>query len=623
MTSATPPEEIERQHQAAIKVAQQPPIYAKPPLLVEEIPLRCKVKRKAPIDNVPPNANDDMNDTDAGPCWSSRGHVDVSEIAEFLREGYDDINKPPPTASSSSSSSGEDEKKSSDEYATTSVSPTNLWNASNASKYNVSVRRPSHDAWGIGKVMLVFADDFLQTTYEFPYYTKFRKALKPILEVLQIQEFQIVRLLFASLPPGVTIPVHQDSGMWVRQTHRVHVPILVNDPSRVVFTCGHAIEFMQRIHCQPGHVFEINNQSYHAVSNCDEKHRVHMILDYMDATATLPQRILLKPHQVLLQTRRSIDLLERKGQRPTPSFIILGAQKAGTTSLFEYLMQHPLIVSPKRRETHLFDWRWISEVTKIKQPTLAQKQTWMHKFFHHAELERHASCMTGDSTPSYLLDSRRVIPRLRETITWPLKFFVMLRHPIKRAESHYAMVTSTQGTEAQLHARGTEWRDKSFAQVVREELLRMKEIGLIPYFDIENGLVDESIYNDFAYTQEETAAWDRYLKNIPLNTGSHSLLGRGMYELNLRSWMNTFPRDQFMVIQLERMTTNVHDTLDAVWKHLQIPAYDIEDVAPKNQRSYDRIANADMEAYLTRFYAPHNRRLRKLLGEEWNGVWEM
>ena len=41
-----------------------------------------------------------------------------------------------------------------------------------------------------------------------------------------------------------------------------------------------------------------------------------------------------------------------------PAFIILGAQKAGTTSLYEYLCQHPQIVSARRKEVHFFDESW-------------------------------------------------------------------------------------------------------------------------------------------------------------------------------------------------------------------------------------------------------------------------
>jgi hypothetical protein len=38
-----------------------------------------------------------------------------------------------------------------------------------------------------------------------------------------------------------------------------------------------------------------------------------------------------------------------------PNFLIIGAQKAGTSSLFYYLSQHPDIDLPSEKELHFFD----------------------------------------------------------------------------------------------------------------------------------------------------------------------------------------------------------------------------------------------------------------------------
>lgn len=78
--------------------------------------------------------------------------------------------------------------------------------------------------------------------------------------------------------------------------------------------------------------------------------------------------------------------------------------------------------------------------------------------------------MCGDSTPSYLLHADIVIPRLKEVAPWA-KLFVCLRDPVLRAYSHYQMVVDPEGTPAQLKTRGqSQWKTKSFAQVVDEEL---------------------------------------------------------------------------------------------------------------------------------------------------------
>jgi hypothetical protein len=144
------------------------------------------------------------------------------------------------------------------------------------------------------------------------------------------------------VPPGVTIPVHHDTGSWVRKSHRVHVPV-ITDPANVMFRCGGGREEdMVRVQCDEGRVFEMNNQAKHAVSNCSGEYRVHLILDYVDAAdvdAIVKRRVKLEPGEVVYQTRRSIDRERDAGKRRTPSFLIIGAQKAGTTSMYEYLNQ--------------------------------------------------------------------------------------------------------------------------------------------------------------------------------------------------------------------------------------------------------------------------------------------
>ena len=545
-------------------------------------------------------------------CWSTRGVVDVSKIQDMVREGFDQDYRNP------------------DELP--KLSQSNFWDPRNADTDNVTLTRPSHDAWGIGKIVLCFSDDFLTKVYRFPWWKDFEEGLKPIIDSLfqdhePHQEGLVVRALLASLPPGSTIPVHHDSGEWVKKTHRVHVPILVQDPSRVVFRCGPSNLLLQRISCKPGHVFEINNQAKHAVSNCDHVHRVHLIIDYIvqDVNDKKLSPLQLDAGEKLVQTRRSVDRLKTMVPRPTPSYIILGAQKAGTTSLYYYIKEHPWVIKARRRETHCLDWRWNGALK-----TTAKQLEYCQKFFFTETMSTRPSCMTGDSTPSYLLDSRRVIPRLKAVFPWShkdysdksrqMKFFVMMRDPIKRAASHYAMVTSTDGSPAQLKVRGTEWREKTFWEVIQSELKKMKYCGLIPYWNIETGVLDQQVFDEFAGSQKERKAWNIYLeKHVPLNTGSYGLLTRGMYAVQLRPWFHAFDRDQFLCIQLETMV--VSETMQKVWAHLDLPNHPVEDESARNSRQYDATADAT-EQYLQRFFEPHNQLLATVLQDEsWKNPW--
>mmetsp|Transcript_16492 Transcript_16492/g.36112 ORF Transcript_16492/g.36112 Transcript_16492/m.36112 type:complete len:645 (-) Transcript_16492:1850-3784(-) len=633
---ATSQEGIKEQHEEAVRLVREGMVCSTSKSS-QEIPLTNKLQ---PMHEIKNNHGVDKL-AQYEPFWTTRGRADVSRLQELVREGYNMTYKTTKGlgggGGNRNTSSANSKKNSAATSSTASktraaarpqytekdiASKTNLWDPANAALHNVSIVRPSHDAWGIHKIILLFCDDFVQRRYALPWWHNrddIREAMQPILTVLNVDASRVVRLLLASLPPGVTIPVHEDSGAWVGLTHRVHVPIIVEQVDNILFRCGGTVETMERISTTPGHVFEMNNQAKHAVSNCSNDYRVHAILDYVDPeyAASLPPQINLDPAEILVQTRRSIDRIKDQGMRPTPSYMILGAQKAGTTSLYEYMIQHPLIVRSRRRETHCLDWRWNSSLT-----TASEQRKWCHQAYFKEELSQHPSCLTGDSTPSYLIDSRRVIQRLKAVFPWPMKFFVMLRNPVKRAESHFAMVTSPKGTPAQLKTRGFEWRDKSFKDVVMEDLQNMRQCGLIPYWNIATGELDQALFDSFSGTDKENHAWDLYLKDIPLNTGSYSLLGRGMYELNLRPWLANFAKHDFLVLPLERFESDgVSSIMEKVWRHVGLPSYQVDDESAKNTRSYDSMMDQDLYNYLNRFFEPHNRRLETLLGDEWRDIW--
>jgi hypothetical protein len=553
-----------------------------------------------------------------------------------------------------------------------------LWNERNASANNVRLTRPSHDAWGIKKIILVFCDDFLHTIYTLPWFQardpvggRMIDAVQPILDVLNVRRDQVVRCILAGMPPGVTIPVHHDTGEWVRRSHRVHVPVIVPDASRVLFRCGPTASTMGRADCAPGHVFEMNNQAKHAATNAHRagSYRVHLILDYVepnffDGRAAAGRggencpvrRVDLDPGEVITQTRRSIDRALDAGLRMHPSYLIIGAQKAGTTSLYEYVNQHPWVVRAKRRETHCLDWRWDDALRSTDE-----RRKKCLGYYHADAMRAYPSLITGDSTPSYLLDYHRIIPRLKEVFPHGPKLIIAVRDPIRRAVSQYAMVTSADGTPEQLASRGSEWRGRTIGDVLLEDVRNMMDDGLLPYWNVETGTVDRAAYENFANSRAEDEAWERYvMTRIPINTGSYSPLARGLYALQCRQWFRSFSRDKFLVLKLEDMVTppptstpppsspsndrgideddeggkGVQRAVDMVMAHLGMPRFQVTDTSKKNSREYDDPLlgggedGDELRCWLERFFAPHNERFGRMMVEdmgydegEWKDVW--
>lgn len=113
-----------------------------------------------------------------------------------------------------------------------------------------------------------------------------------------------------------------------------------------------------------------------------------------------------------------------------PDFLIIGAARCGTSSLFLNLLKHPRIVGPtlpqsrfsNDKECHFFD-------KKFNDPRYGIK--WYQNRFQ-SNKKNPVFC---EATPNYLYDSK--VPGLVKAHLPKAKFIAMLRNPVDRAWSHY------------------------------------------------------------------------------------------------------------------------------------------------------------------------------------------
>jgi hypothetical protein len=119
-----------------------------------------------------------------------------------------------------------------------------------------------------------------------------------------------------------------------------------------------------------------------------------------------------------------------------PNFVIVGAAKCGTTSLFEYLAQHPEIYLPTRKELHYFSYSAIAR--NSRGPGDAGYLA--HFCADRTQYERHYQGVRGqraigDVSPSYF-HYAEVAERIRDELGKP-KIIVILRDPVEKAFSQY------------------------------------------------------------------------------------------------------------------------------------------------------------------------------------------
>lgn len=121
---------------------------------------------------------------------------------------------------------------------------------------------------------------------------------------------------------------------------------------------------------------------------------------------------------------------------PVPNFVLIGAAKAGTTSLHRWLAQHPDVFVPRQKELHFFAAPWLRENCKgpgdarILQDIPAD---WEAYRGHYAAANGRRAI--GDLSPSYFAwwPSRDAI---RDRLGHP-KIVLALRDPVEKAYSQY------------------------------------------------------------------------------------------------------------------------------------------------------------------------------------------
>jgi hypothetical protein len=280
--------------------------------------------------------------------------------------------------------------------------------------------------------------------------------------------------------------------------------------------------------------------------------------------AYLKRRISLQTAQIWRKMSAS--------RRALPGFIVIGAQKAGTTSLFKTLRQHPAIVPASKKEIKFFDCNF------------GLGLNWYRAHFPY-QTEMKAGCLTGEASPHYI--AHPLTPqRIAQTLPG-IKLVALLRNPVERAYSHYQLNVR----------RGRE--PLSFEEAIEQEPERLRKV-------LQVITLDESypLYNFLHYS---------YLK-------------KGLYAEQLERWYEVFPASQILVLQSEDFFANPERSFARVVEFLGLPAWAPEKFKAYNMGSYTAIS-PDLRQRLQAYFEPHNQRLFELLRKhdatqafDWKGL---
>ena len=114
-----------------------------------------------------------------------------------------------------------------------------------------------------------------------------------------------------------------------------------------------------------------------------------------------------------------------------PDFYVVGAPKAGTTSIYNYLSQHPKIFVPEIKEPDYFSFPEVRD-TYYNVHIVADPEEYVNLYS-----EARSGQISGDFSPSYLFSAQSA-RRIAEKNPGA-KILIVLRDPVERAISHYLM----------------------------------------------------------------------------------------------------------------------------------------------------------------------------------------
>ena len=138
----------------------------------------------------------------------------------------------------------------------------------------------------------------------------------------------------------------------------------------------------------------------------------------------MPSLKQMMPHGVRVRLE-TIERLYRQAtshRRTLPDFIIIGAQKCGTTSLYFYLSQHPQLLPSSIKEVHFFD-----RGGNPMMNTFQKGPSWYRSHFPYQK--------TFEASPSYIFHP--LVPRRIFELVPDVKIIALLRNPTERAIAHF------------------------------------------------------------------------------------------------------------------------------------------------------------------------------------------
>lgn len=273
--------------------------------------------------------------------------------------------------------------------------------------------------------------------------------------------------------------------------------------------------------------------------------------------------------------------------------LIVGAQKSGTSSLHNYLSQHPQIISAKNKELRFFT---VSDI-------FDKGYDWYTSQFKRSLFQRLKAGINGDSltyfidsTPEYLYHHKT--PELiKTTLNGNVKILILLRDPVQRAFSAYQMFNRFFKNPPKY-----DW-------VGRFNLIsgtcKLREL-----------LLDVQSFPTFA---EVLNIEERWIQEGNTTIIEPSFIRRGFYANQISRYTSLFSKSQIKIIQQTALKDDTLQVIKDILKWLELDDGKVKNINLRKQFNKTKqrdFIKKDEISLLNSVYEQENLKLFELLGSK-------
>lgn len=248
-----------------------------------------------------------------------------------------------------------------------------------------------------------------------------------------------------------------------------------------------------------------------------------------------------------------------------PNFLVIGAAKAGTTSLHRYLGQHPQIFMSRLKETNFFALEGKPRFGGPHDRSIVNRDMiWRERDYRRLFRHVRGELAIGEASPRYLYTpgtARRIRSRIPEA-----RLLAVLRQPAERAHSHFVM--------------------------------RCRD-GFEPCATLEEALADGP-------------------RRRRLNWASGRYLEQGFYARQLSEYFDNLPSDQVRVFLFEDLCNDPQGLLRQIFEFLGVDE-DFPIDTSRRENVSGTLANPILRLLWTRTHPPR-RLIRPLLPKRLRGL---